>query len=597
MAFGFIKKIFSFGRKEVVEAVEDVRDELAVPPAPMAEEAPALRTDDELFGDAAQPPKAEWESPVPDVPEPVFEPVFPLGAEAPSAEIRPDMAEAETTPPVEPEQAAEAAPARPKPAGRPRQTSAGKPHAAKADAEESGSQETVQTPAEMTAEARSDQSFAPDGVYQPTPETADNGLPHLDTPEPLDESPEPEPGHPQPLPTLEQPAEDAAPDETPIELAQEPSGSDGGFAGEAELAEPDVLVEAELAEPDVLVEAALNEPVAVADIPVSTSEGKVYIGTVADVPPPPEPEEKISWFQRLKRGLSRSSKELSSSITGIFTKRKLDEDTLQELEDVLIRADLGMETAIRITDTLSSGRFGKDVSDEEVRGVMRAEIEKVLAPVARPLELDLSHKPHVILLVGVNGTGKTTTIGKLAAKLREAKLNVWLAAGDTFRAAAIEQLHIWGQRTGSPVVSNKIGSDAAGLAYDAFEKAKDAGADVLIIDTAGRLQNRTELMDELAKIVRVLGKLDPEAPHTVLQTLDATTGQNALNQVEIFRNIAGVNGLVMTKLDGTARGGILVGIAAKHKLPVYFIGVGEQVADLEPFSAKEFAAAIAGTEP
>ena len=263
---------------------------------------------------------------------------------------------------------------------------------------------------------------------------------------------------------------------------------------------------------------------------------------------------------------------------------------------MLIRADLGMETAIRITDTLSAGRYGKDVSDEEVRGVMRGEIEKVLGPVAKPLELDLSHKPHVILVVGVNGTGKTTTIGKLAAKLREAGLSVWLAAGDTFRAAAIEQLHIWGERTGSPVVSNRLGADAAGLAYDAFEKAKAAGADVLIIDTAGRLQNKAELMDELAKIVRVLGKLDPEAPHTVLQTLDATTGQNALNQVEIFRNVAGVNGLVMTKLDGTARGGILVAIAAKHKLPVYFVGVGEQVADLEPFSANEFAAAIAGTD-
>ncbi|MGL4490446.1 MAG: signal recognition particle-docking protein FtsY, partial [Rhizobiaceae bacterium] len=373
----------------------------------------------------------------------------------------------------------------------------------------------------------------------------------------------------------------------------EVSGSDGAFAGEAEIAPESFVPEPVIQEP-IAPEPAVPE--AVAPIPINTSEGKVYIGKAEDIPPPPEPEEKLSWFQRLKRGLSRSSKELSSSITGIFTKRKLDEDTLQELEDVLIRADLGMETAIRITDTLSAGRYGKDVSDEEVRAIMRAEIEKVLGPVAKPLELDLSHKPHVILVVGVNGTGKTTTIGKLAAKLRDAKLKVWLAAGDTFRAAAIEQLHIWGQRTGSPVVSNKIGADAAGLAYDAFEKAKADGADVLIIDTAGRLQNRTELMDELAKIVRVLGKLDPEAPHTVLQTLDATTGQNALSQVEIFRNVAGVNGLVMTKLDGTARGGILVAIAAKHKLPVYFVGVGEQVADLEPFSAKEFAAAIAGSE-
>ena len=303
---------------------------------------------------------------------------------------------------------------------------------------------------------------------------------------------------------------------------------------------------------------------------------------------------KLSWFQRLKSGLSRSSRELSDSITGIFTKRKLDEETLQDLEDVLIRADLGLETAMRITDTLSAGRYGKEVSGAEVRTVMAAEIEKVLGPVAKPLELDLSHKPHVILIVGVNGTGKTTTIGKLAAKLTRAGLKVTLAAGDTFRAAAIEQLKIWGERTKSTVVSSKLGADAAGLAFDAYEKAKAEGADVLIIDTAGRLQNKTELMDELAKIVRVLGRIDADAPHTVLQTLDATTGQNALNQVEIFRNIAGVNGLVMTKLDGTARGGILVAIAAKHKLPVYFIGVGEQIDDLEPFSAHDFAEAIAG---
>ena len=306
------------------------------------------------------------------------------------------------------------------------------------------------------------------------------------------------------------------------------------------------------------------------------------------------PEAKLSWFERLRRGLLRSSNSLSDSIGSIFTKRKLDEDTLQDLEDVLIQADLGLETAMRVTDALSSGRYGKDVTGEEVRNIMGAEIEKVLGPVAKPLELDLSHKPHVILVVGVNGTGKTTTIGKLAAKLTAGGLKVMLAAGDTFRAAAIEQLHIWGERTGSPVVSSKLGADAAGLAYDAWNQAKDAGSDVLIIDTAGRLQNKAELMEELAKIVRVLGKHDPEAPHTVLQTLDATTGQNALNQVEIFKNIAGVNGLVMTKLDGTARGGILVAISAKHKLPIYFIGVGEGVDDLEPFAAKDFARAIAG---
>ncbi|WP_137157193.1 signal recognition particle-docking protein FtsY [Rhizobium sp. FKL33] len=309
-----------------------------------------------------------------------------------------------------------------------------------------------------------------------------------------------------------------------------------------------------------------------------------------------EQAKKLSWIERLRQGLARTSAQLGAQISALFTKRKLDEDTLEELEDLLIRADLGVETALRITDTLSSERYGKDVSGEDVSRIMAGEIVKVLKPVAKPLELDLSHKPHVILVVGVNGTGKTTTIGKLAAKLSRAGLKVMLAAGDTFRAAAIEQLHIWASRTGCEIVSTKLGADAAGLAYDAYEKAKTSGQDVLIIDTAGRLQNKTELMAELEKIVRVLGKLDPDAPHTVLQTLDATTGQNALNQVEIFRNVAGVSGLIMTKLDGTARGGILVAIAAKHKLPVYFIGVGEGVDDLEPFDAEDFAEAIAGLQ-
>ncbi|NTE87628.1 signal recognition particle-docking protein FtsY [Agrobacterium rubi] len=307
-----------------------------------------------------------------------------------------------------------------------------------------------------------------------------------------------------------------------------------------------------------------------------------------------EPEQKLSWFQRLRAGLSRTSSQLTSQISALFTKRKLDEDTLDELEDLLIQSDLGVETAMRITGALSSERYGKDVSGEDVARIMAGEITKVLSPVAKPLELDLSHKPHVILVVGVNGTGKTTTIGKLAAKLSGSGLKVMLAAGDTFRAAAIEQLKIWADRTGSEFIGTKLGADAAGLAYDAFEQARTKKCDVLIIDTAGRLQNKTELMDELEKIVRVLGKLDPDAPHTVLQTLDATTGQNALNQVEIFRNVAGVSGLIMTKLDGTARGGILVAIAAKHKLPVYFIGVGEGVDDLEPFEAEDFAKAIAG---
>jgi len=338
-----------------------------------------------------------------------------------------------------------------------------------------------------------------------------------------------------------------------------------------------------------------SENAAASAIPSPPILPKGFATGPAIVAPVPE-AAKTTWFQRLRAGLSRTSSQLTGQITALFTKRKLDDQTLQDLEDLLIQADLGVETALRITDTLASERYGKDVSGQDVSRIMAAEIVKVLKPVAKPLQLDLSHKPHVILVVGVNGTGKTTTIGKLASKLSGSGLKVMVAAGDTFRAAAIEQLKIWADRTKSTFVGTKIGADASGLAYEAFQQAKANGTDVLIIDTAGRLQNKKELMDELEKIVRVLGKLDPEAPHTVLQTLDATTGQNALNQVEIFRNVAGVNGLIMTKLDGTARGGILVAISAKHKLPVYFIGVGEGVDDLEPFEAEEFAQAIAGID-
>ena len=371
--------------------------------------------------------------------------------------------------------------------------------------------------------------------------------------------------------------------------AEQPEPAEPEPAPVQESPEPPRPPEPEAPPPPAEVPAP-EEPAAPRRVTVS----KAVERKVEPAPAPEAPAPRTPWYQRLREGLSRSSRELSSNISGIFTRRKLDDDTLQDLEDVLIRADLGVETALRVTDSLAASRYGKDISDAEVRAVMAQEMEKVLAPVALPLELDLSHKPHVILVVGVNGTGKTTTIGKLAAKLTAGGLSVMLAAGDTFRAAAIEQLRIWGERTGSPVVASKLGADAAGLAWDAYEKAKEAGSDVLIIDTAGRLQNKAELMAELEKIVRVLGRHDPEAPHTVLQTVDATTGQNALNQVEIFRNVAGVNGLVMTKLDGTARGGILVAIAAKHRLPVYFIGVGEQVDDLEPFSAGDFAKAIAG---
>jgi fused signal recognition particle receptor len=315
----------------------------------------------------------------------------------------------------------------------------------------------------------------------------------------------------------------------------------------------------------------------------------------ADLTAPVSPP-RIGWFQRLASGLKRSSDQLSGGITGIFTKKKLDAATLDELEDILIQSDFGIATATAITDTLRRDRFDRDVSAEDVRAVLAGEVRKVLEPVAVPLVIDGAKKPFVILMIGVNGSGKTTTIGKLAQKLTSEGKSVMLAAGDTFRAAAIEQLQIWGQRTGAPVVFKPAGSDATGLAFEAMQRAKAEGSDVLIIDTAGRLQNRDELMAELEKLIRVVKKLDETAPHATLLTLDATTGQNALNQVEIFGKRAGVTGLVMTKLDGTARGGILVAIAQKYKMPVHFIGVGEGVEDLEPFQAADFAAAIAGQD-
>jgi fused signal recognition particle receptor len=311
-------------------------------------------------------------------------------------------------------------------------------------------------------------------------------------------------------------------------------------------------------------------------------------------PESPDAEARGGWLSRLRQGLSRSSGALTGSIASIFTKRKLDEATLEEFEEALIRADLGVETAADITDALRRDRYGRELGDAEVKGILAAELEKVLAPLARPLGFRVGAKPEVILMVGVNGTGKTTTIGKLAAKFAADGRKVMLAAGDTFRAAAIDQLKIWGERTGAPVIAREVGADAAGLAFDALMEAKRIGIDVLLIDTAGRLQNRSELMAELEKIIRVIRKQDPAAPHHVILTLDATTGQNALSQVEIFLKSAGVSGIVMTKLDGTARGGILVAVAARFGLPVHYIGIGESVDDLEPFVAADFARAIAG---
>jgi fused signal recognition particle receptor len=306
--------------------------------------------------------------------------------------------------------------------------------------------------------------------------------------------------------------------------------------------------------------------------------------------------KKPGWWQRLKGGLSKTSGTLGTRLTDLFTKRKLDATTLDDLEDTLIQADLGVDVAGRVVEAVGKGRYDKEIDPAEVRAILAREVEAILAPVAQPLMIDESRQPFVVLMVGVNGSGKTTTIGKLASKLVAEDKRVVLAAADTFRAAAVEQLKVWGQRIGATVMAREQGADAAALVFDALSLAKAAGHDVLLIDTAGRLQNKAGLMEELEKIVRVLRKVDASAPHAVLLVLDATVGQNALSQVEIFGKMAGVTGLVMTKLDGTARGGILVAIAQKHKLPIHYVGVGEGIEDLEPFAARDFARAIAGLE-
>ena len=379
----------------------------------------------------------------------------------------------------------------------------------------------------------------------------------------------------------------------------------GGAAAPAEATSPvdDIDTLAEPAETESAVEAEDEAATAEADREDATAELAWDTMPFASPPAEAEPAEaeapsppRASWWSRLKQGLSRSSSTIGQGIADIFTKRKLDSGTLEDLEDILVQADLGIATASRITAAIGKDRFDRAIDPDEVKAVLAGEVEAVLAPYAQPLVIDTTKAPFTVLVVGVNGSGKTTTIGKLAAKLTAGGHRVMLAAGDTFRAAAVEQLKVWGERTGCAVVTRPPGADAAGLAFDAIKEAREAGAGVLLIDTAGRLQNRTELMDELAKVVRVIRKLDAAAPHAVLLVLDATVGQNALSQVEIFGRIAGVTGLVMTKLDGTARGGILVAIADSHRLPIHFIGVGEGVDDLEPFAARDFARAIAGLE-
>ncbi len=309
-----------------------------------------------------------------------------------------------------------------------------------------------------------------------------------------------------------------------------------------------------------------------------------------------EAATKQGWFARLKAGLARSSGKIGDGIAGIFTKRKLDDAALEELEELLISADLGVTTAAKLTAGLATEKFDKEVSPEEVRAALADSIAEILAPVTRPLEADPARKPHVVLIVGVNGSGKTTTIGKLAKLNRDAGRKVLVAAGDTFRAAAIDQLRIWGERAGCPVVAKEPGADSAALAYEALERARRDADDLLLIDTAGRLHNKTELMAELQKIIRVLRKLDETAPHDCVLVLDATTGQNALQQAKVFKELVEITGLVVTKLDGSARGGVLVALADAYGLPVHAVGVGEQAEDLRPFDARDFARSLVGLE-
>ena len=307
-------------------------------------------------------------------------------------------------------------------------------------------------------------------------------------------------------------------------------------------------------------------------------------------------EGKRGWLSRLKGGLSRSSSVLSKNINDLITNRKLDDAAIEELEEILITSDLGVSTAARLSQSIASSRFGEETTSEEIKGVLASEITKILEPIAIPLEPDAQNTPHVIVVCGVNGVGKTTTIGKLAQAYSDREQKVVLAACDTFRAAAIEQLKIWGERTNCQVIATEIGKDAASLAFEAFEQAKKIKANILLIDTAGRLQNKKELMAELQKIIRVIRKVDDTAPHSCLLVLDATTGQNTHSQVEVFADVINITGLIVTKLDGSSKGGVLVSLAEKYSLPVHAIGVGEQSEDLQPFRAHDFANSLMGVE-
>jgi len=485
------------------------------------------------------------------------------------------------------------------------QPEAAKPEAPKKAAKQPAKKPAAKAPAKAKAK---NATAAPRAAEQKT-ESAPRAAESKATAQKAKTAPKPEPAaKPKPASKAEPaPAKAAAKSETKPARAKAPAkpAEAKPVDAKAKTAEPKPSPETEAPAPaaDVIpFPPSKTETPAEAEVPPAAKPEALPPPAAEAAPEPqpsseakPEPKKK-GWFARMRAGLTKTSSALTDNITAIFTKRKLDDETLQELEDVLIQADLGVDMAIRITEEVARGRYNTEIAPEEVRAVLGEEVAKVLLPMAVPLEVDGSKRPHVILVVGVNGTGKTTTIGKLAKQFSEQGKRVMLAAGDTFRAAAIDQLKIWGERAGAPVVARDAGADAAGLAYDAFEQAREQQADLLMIDTAGRLQNKADLMAELAKIVRVLKKQDETAPHSVLLVLDATTGQNAVSQAQAFREIAGVTGIVMTKLDGTARGGILVAIAEKFSLPIHAIGVGESIEDLHPFDAYDFAAAIAGAD-
>ncbi|MCI5111658.1 MAG: signal recognition particle-docking protein FtsY [Marivita sp.] len=398
----------------------------------------------------------------------------------------------------------------------------------------------------------------------PEPETPAPDLPEPDAPSEVPQPDLPEPEAPQEIPQPDLP-QDTPPSPGPDMPAPEPTP----------VSPPPPPVETPRPSDPIPSPPTEMQPAAPLEIPVQS------VGLVDETP---VAEARKPGFLGRLLGRTTAPTEI---------RRELDDDMLEQLEELLIQADMGVDTSLRVTANIAEGRFGKKLSVREIKELLAGEVARIMDPVAKPMPL-YPTKPQVVLVVGVNGSGKTTTIGKLASQFRAAGKKVVIAAGDTFRAAAVEQLQVWGDRAGVPVLTAPEGSDPASLAFDAMTKAQAEGADLLMIDTAGRLQNRQDLMEELAKIVRVIRKKDPDAPHNTLLVLDATTGQNALSQVETFQKLADVTGLVMTKLDGTAKGGVLVALADKFGLPIHAIGVGEQIDDLQPFDPEEFAAALTG---